>query len=440
MNFYNEWEPYAAQWIRNLGAAGHIGTGTVDERSIADIRAEELAAFTQCHFFAGIAGWPEALRLAGWPADRPVWTGSCPCQDYSVAGKQEGSAGKRDLWPDFFSLIRECHPDTIFGEQVANAIGFGWLDRICADLEGEGYAVGAVVLGAHSVGAPHIRQRLYWVADAGKQQRQQITGSALGHEEPNGRQSNGDNEPASDGEDFRVAQSGLEHEGWRLSGSRESASASRSRASDEPGGSGGLERLDDPTESRRARSAESGSTVEAWNEARLQEPKRRSGTLWMGEPIQPGLERFSGNGDRGGESGWLSTDTARSIAAAGADGGVADANGGQSSDRDVQRSGKHGLFTEDGEPGFWLGHADGQREDPEQGISEGARVERERSTFWSDAIYIPCADGKARPAQPGIQPLAHGVQARVGKLRAAGNAIVPQVAAEFIRAFLEASL
>ena len=125
-------------------------------------KKDDLRGYTQCHFFAGIGGWSLALKLAGWPEDRPVWTGSCPCQPYSTAGKQRGNADERDLWPAFFRLIAECRPEFVFGEQVENAIRHGWLDRVYADLEREEYAVGAAVLGAHSVGAPHRRYRLYW--------------------------------------------------------------------------------------------------------------------------------------------------------------------------------------------------------------------------------------------------------------------------------------
>lgn len=121
--------------------------------------------FRQCHFFAGIGGWSEALRLAGIGADEGIWTGSCPCQAFSTAGKQKGFKDKRDLWPAFFNLIKICKPERVFGEQVGNAIKHGWLDRVYADLEGENYTVGAVILGAHSVGAPHQRQRLYWGAE-----------------------------------------------------------------------------------------------------------------------------------------------------------------------------------------------------------------------------------------------------------------------------------
>ena len=76
MNFYNDNDPKACEWLRSLIKAGLIPPGEVDERSITEVRADELRDFTQCHFFAGIGGWSYALQLAGWPDDRPVWTGS----------------------------------------------------------------------------------------------------------------------------------------------------------------------------------------------------------------------------------------------------------------------------------------------------------------------------------------------------------------------------
>jgi DNA (cytosine-5)-methyltransferase 1 len=163
--YYNENDPYAAAWLRNLIAGGHLPPDTVDERDVRNVRADEVRRYDQCHWFAGIGGWPYALELAGWPPARPVWTGSCPCQPFSAVGKRQGAGDDRHLWPVWFELIRQCRPPVIFGEQVASAIGYGWLDGVCADLEREGYAVGAAVLPASSVGAPHIRQRLFWVAD-----------------------------------------------------------------------------------------------------------------------------------------------------------------------------------------------------------------------------------------------------------------------------------
>jgi len=101
---YNENDAYPAQWLRNLISAGHLPDGTVDERSIVDLQPEDCQE--TAHFFAGIGGWALALRQAGWPDDRPVWTGSCPCQPFSVAGKRGGTDDPRHLWPEWFRLIR----------------------------------------------------------------------------------------------------------------------------------------------------------------------------------------------------------------------------------------------------------------------------------------------------------------------------------------------
>ena len=165
--YYNEIDPYAADWLRNLIKSGHIADGVVDERSISDVRPNELQEFTQCHFFAGIGIWSHALRSAGWDDERPVWTGSCPCQPFSQSGTRKGVLDERHLWPHWHHLIAECRPSTIFGEQVASKDGLGWLDLVQADMEGEDYAFGAFDMCSAGFGAPHIRQRLWFVADSG---------------------------------------------------------------------------------------------------------------------------------------------------------------------------------------------------------------------------------------------------------------------------------
>ncbi|MGG8169989.1 DNA cytosine methyltransferase [Klebsiella aerogenes] len=162
--YYNEIDPFAAQWLRNLIATGHIAPGEVDERSIEDVTPDDLRGFTQCHFFAGIGVWSHSLRLAGWPDDLPVWTGSCPCQPFSAAGKGDGFADERHLWPHFFHLISERRPQHVFGEQVASGNANTWFDLVQADLEGVGYAFGLVPFTSAGIGAPHIRERAYWVA------------------------------------------------------------------------------------------------------------------------------------------------------------------------------------------------------------------------------------------------------------------------------------
>lgn len=164
--YYNEFDPFAAQWLRNLIAEQLIAPGIVDDRSILDVSARDLNGFTQCHFFAGIGVWSHSLRLVGWPDDKPVWTGSCPCQPFSAAGKGGGFADERHLWPAFFHLISERRPQQVFGEQVASGNASAWFDLVQADLEGVGYAFGLVPFTSAGVGAPHIRERAYWVAHA----------------------------------------------------------------------------------------------------------------------------------------------------------------------------------------------------------------------------------------------------------------------------------
>jgi DNA (cytosine-5)-methyltransferase 1 len=161
-SYYNEFDPFAAAWLRELIKAGEIANGEVDERSIEDVRAADLAGFQQCHFFAGIGGWSLALRLAGWPEDRPVWTGSCPCQRFSSATR--GRTVAADMWPEFRRLIGDALPRVVFGEQVAHARG--WFDGVCDDVEALGYTVGAAILPAASVGQDHARSRIYFACHA----------------------------------------------------------------------------------------------------------------------------------------------------------------------------------------------------------------------------------------------------------------------------------
>ena len=171
--YYNEIDPFAASWLRELIKADLIAAGDVDERSIVDVSADDVRGYTQAHFFAGIGGWDYALKLAGWGSE-PAWTGSCPCQPLSSAGKRQGHADRRHLWPAFYRLIAECRPPVVFGEQVASADGREWFAGVRVDLETLEYACGCADLCAASVGSPQVRQRLYWVADGAVQRTGQL--------------------------------------------------------------------------------------------------------------------------------------------------------------------------------------------------------------------------------------------------------------------------
>jgi DNA (cytosine-5)-methyltransferase 1 len=181
--YYNDADPATCAWLRELIAAGQLPAGEVDARSILEVEPADLCGFTQCHFFAGIGGWAYALRLAGVVEDRSVWTGSPPCQPFSVAGQRKGQEDDRHLAPSFLRLVAACRPGLVFGEQVASAAvlglaggtargeaegpaGWAWFDALADALEAASYAVAAADLPAAGVGAPHIRQRLFFGAVA----------------------------------------------------------------------------------------------------------------------------------------------------------------------------------------------------------------------------------------------------------------------------------
>jgi DNA (cytosine-5)-methyltransferase 1 len=289
--YFNEFDPFKAEWLRNLVEAGHIALGEVDQRSIVDVKAADLRGYRQCHFFAGIGVWSYALRLAGWSDIREVWTGSCPCQPFSVAGAKRGTEDERHLWPEFYRLIRECRPGCVVGEQVASPAALAWFDAVSANLESSDYAVGPADLPAASDGGSDRRQRLYWMAYT-------------------------------------------ETRGQRIDGS-------------------------------------------------TSRPRRH-------------LDQLREIGRYGPRT-------------------VANCNGREPSDSELQRGGRLMQLTPDPLAGFWGG-------------SEWIECRPELPKY---------PKGRWRPVEPGTFPLAHGATARMGRLRAYGDAINAQVAKAFVESVME---
>lgn len=375
--YYNEINKFAAEWLRNLITAGHIAPGEVDERSIEDVTPADLKGFTQCHFFAGVGVWSYALRRAGVSDNEPLWTGSCPCQPFSAAGKGNGFADERHLWPAFHYLIEQCRPPIVVGEQVASKDAEPWIDLVQDDLEAMGYTFGAVPFPAASVGAPHIRDRLYWVADADQQQRD---GGG------NARQA-GRGELANIG-----AACGLDHahhqglEGFGNGYQAEVEWWRAFRSATEAGESGGLAYADG-----RNTSAE----------------REQCGGQQRQQPQDGGCGVVASGG----------------LAEAGEFGGVANTAGARRESK-LAQSGVYG--------GFEL--------ECVGGLGEGAGPETPAGPtngYWRNADWLFCRDGKWRPVMPGSFPLVNGAPARVGRLRAFGNAINAAQAEIFIRCVME---
>lgn len=407
--YYNDFDEGACAWLRELIKQGHIADGVVDNRSILEVQAHELAEFTQCHFFAGIGGWSYALRLAGWADDRPVWTGSPPCQPFSPAGKRDGRDDERHLAPHFLKLVRDARPPMLFGEQVASADVFGkvankaggkaqeppkwaWLDDLSDRLEAAHYATGATDISAAGVGAPNIRQRTFFGAYDLRLAASGIC-DALGA----GLEGHARNVDDPRGRSVKVgpvAEASL---------SGELADA----ASRGCGQLGGKVVAGDIRHADRGFDAPSGLV-----NARLPEPQAER------QKEDASTRQKRGNAPR------------VELAPHGDFGRVADTDGGNTSAEREQCSGEQRLQPQSGGDG---GCADqGARPQP-----DGQPTASPTNGFWANADWLFCRDGRWRPVEASTFPLAHGVSARMGLLRGYGNAINPHVASQFIQAFTE---
>ena len=399
--YYNEFDPYCAEWLRRLIRDGLIAPGYVDERSILDVSPDDLREFGQCHWFAGLGGWPLALRLAGISDEEPVWTGSCPCQPFSAAGKGGGFADERHLWPAFHWLISQCRPHLVFGEQVEGPAGRAWLDLVQTDLEGTGYACGASVFPAAGVGAPHGRHRTYWCAD--------LVADATHGNDRRGTARRWRDGPAHDG-----AVVGMADAAGGKPGDRDVQRSGEHGLLAQGGRASGLA---EPDEGQRRRRAEHGERQrDGQDGGRSQDHGQssgRGGTEFLADDDE-GLEGRFGAAERRAQRLAGPGSVADSVADAAGSRRVGTIRDAESDPRDETRLRLSGA----------VGGSNGER--------TGA-LDRP----WRDADWLLCRDGKWRPVEPGTQPLATRIPARVGKLRAYGNSIVPQAAVEFIKAYLD---
>ena len=394
--YYNEFDAKKAAALKALMDDGFISIGDIDTRPIQNVQPDDLKHYDRCHFFAGIGLWDYALNLARWPENHRVWTGSCPCQPFSTAGRQKGKNDDRHLWPFWFSLIQECQPPVIFGEQVANAISKGWLDDVYQGLEAENYTVGSAVLPACSVGAPHKRDRLWFVAHTAHSDDRRNAGE---FQKP-------DEFKTQERQERRSAQSGgasvvgdTEHDG---------SYATPFTGGHEEINDGCTEKQNGSVQSERTGSARSLSGKALANTTRPRTRVNQS-KFW---------QRVSGN----------SSYVADTESQQGSSGNAEFSGTEQEQHRGRSRCGSMG------QPKFagLERHAWDEERNDQQRWDEA----QSHGSAWSSGIWINCPDGKQRLIEPSIHLLADGHPERVGLLHSAGDAIVPQLAAEFIECSL----
>lgn len=413
--YYNDFDEGSVAWLAELMKQGHIPPGEIDRRSILDVSVSDLRGFKQCHFFAGIGGWAYALRLAGVPVDISLWTGSPPCQPFSVAGRQKGRDDERHLAPHFVDLVRAARPGMLLGEQVASAEVFGkvakrvrgnavpppdwaWLDDLSDRLEAARYSFGASDFPSAGVGAPHIRQRTYFGA---------VAHEWLEHASRNGRIEWGA-EPSQRGAGIGrgacgLGDSDISGRDWKpgVDFASEEGGWCRQHADPTcpPSPACGLADFDSegslPGAQRGIYRGQEGSG------SRNGEPERPRAACGLENTNLPEKQRL---GQHSGQS-LLVEETVRF---------------GRGSMVD-------GFQPEWGDSGLLLQRTTDKQTRP--GPTNG---------FWGTADWLFCRDEWFRPVEPGTFPLATGVSGRVGLLRGYGNAINPQAAAQFIQAFFEA--
>lgn len=128
-------------------------------RKVLEHHFPEAESFTDVRQFDGSA----------WRGRVDIISGGFPCQPYSSAGKRLGKDDERHLWPEMLRIIREAAPAYVVGENVrglTNWNGGVVFEEVCADLEAAGYDVWTGILPACGVGAPHRRDRVWFVAHA----------------------------------------------------------------------------------------------------------------------------------------------------------------------------------------------------------------------------------------------------------------------------------
>ena len=146
--------------------------------------------------------WPnvpieeDIKNVKGKEFEADVIVGGFPCQPMSVAGRQKGTSDSRYLWPEMFRLIREVKPEFVIGENVQGIINIQdgmVLRQVQDDLESEGFEVQCFLIPASGIGAWHQRNRV-WIVGHSEYNGSLATKKSRGNTETTTRTSQGKKE------------------------------------------------------------------------------------------------------------------------------------------------------------------------------------------------------------------------------------------------------
>lgn len=152
---------------------GLLGSRLLGWRPVCAVEHDEyrrnvLIQRQRDHIFSPFPIWDDVKTFDGRPWYRRVDVVSAgfPCQPYSGAGQQRGEDDSRNLWPDTIRIINEVHPRFCLLENVPELLSFDYFGTILKDLAQGGYFVRYRIISAYDIGANHLRERLWIVAES----------------------------------------------------------------------------------------------------------------------------------------------------------------------------------------------------------------------------------------------------------------------------------
>ncbi len=357
--------------------------------------------------------WPDVpkfrdVKTVGKHNLQPIdlLVGGFPCQPWSVAGKRQGEADDRNLWPDTLRVIRELQPRYLILENVPGLIPNAYFDQILDDLENASYEAWPIVVPAAAFDAPHLRYRVFIVAHTAGERLEGWNNRSQGvHAEGMRLLSTGPSK-SEHVADTEILRCGQKYKDGGRQGEREGAAEERGGSTNcgwwptEPnvcGTSDGISpKLDGGLDANKGRLSVSrpkdaeGILRKVWDHARSEHsPQGRELTEQLIRQYPNLVWVMSHQASLGERQGAV----------------------------EEAQSCLHDLWQ--------ASEASGTLRNPQESLTEAWESSTQEEKDW---IAMATCRGSWHSEWPGVPRVATGVHSRVDRLRGLGNSVVPQVA------------